>query len=277
MVIKRDEIAKRIRPAVAQIGELPGGYARLGRGDRSGVIIKDAEKRLVYYYNEGQPTAYAPLSLNMNIVSINNPAFEGWRVRLGYPNYRPDVLHVLSVDAVEGVAAGGGFTPGEQYTQSAQTVDVGKVLNFRLSPNDPPDLNVFVSSGFYYADDGSLHFFGGDLLDLSTVVSALTSGQHQMAVASLDKSTGELNFVTNTAEAGGSADKDIFNETTITEMTYGDNDEQKGAVHLYYGQTTITEADIYRRGDPRVLFTRPGAAAGGTTDLDARKRSWMGI
>lgn len=269
MVIKREDIAKAIRPAVAQIGELPGGYARLGKGDRSGVIIKDAEKRLVYYYNEGQPTAYAPLSLNLSIVSINNPAYEGWRVRLGYPNYRPDVLHILGVDAVEGVAAGGGFTPDEQYTQSAQTVDVGKVLNFRLSPNSPADLNVFVSAGFYYDIDGNLQFFGGDLFDFTATIGALTSGQHQMAVVSLDKSSGELNAVTNTAEAGGSADKDVFNETTITEMTYGNHDEQKGAVHLYYGQTAIVESDIYRRGDPRVLFSRPLASAGGVADETA--------
>lgn len=265
-LITRDEIAKLIRPALGALGERPAGYALLGKGDRSGIIIKDAEHRQVYYYSEGQPTAFAPLSLNMSLVAINNPQMEGWRVRLGYPNYRPDVLHILGIDAVAGVAAGGGYTPDEQYNAKAQFLDVGSFLNFRLSPNNPADLSVFVSAGYYYDSSGNLAFFGGDLYDLTDAIGALSSGQHQLAVVSLDVSTGELALATNTAETGGSGDKDAFNESTIVGLTYGDNDQQKGAVHLYYGQTAVGESDIYRQGDPRVPFTRPGAAGGGGID-----------
>jgi hypothetical protein len=278
MVIKRDEIAKKIRPAIAQIGELPAGYARLGKGDGSGEIVKDAANRLVYYYSAGQPTAFAPLGMNMNIAAINNPQFEGYRVRLGYPNYRPDVLHVLGIDAIEGVAAGGGLTPEEQYTGKAQYPDVGSIINFRLSPNGPTDSNVYVSAGYYYDDAGALQYFGGDLFDLQTTIDALSSGEHQMAVVSLDISTGDLDVVTNTAESGGVNDKDTFNQTTVVEMTYGANDEAKGAVHLYYGQTTIEETDIYRRADPRVPFAKPGAGGGSGADITIPiARSWFGI
>lgn len=267
-LIDRNQIAKGIRPALAQIGELPGGYARLGKGDRSGIIVKDFEHRLVYYYNDGQPTAHAPLDLNVNLMSINNPQLEGVRIRLGYPNYRPDVLHVLGIEPVEGMAAVGGVTPGEQYISKAQYPDVGSILNFRLSPNNPPDMNVFISAGYYYDADGNLAFFGGDLCDLEATIGALASGEHQLVVVSLDVSTGELVIATSDAVEGGSGDKDVFNTSTIVELTYGDNDEQKGAVHLYYGQTVIREADVYRLADPRVPFTRRGAPGGGSGTED---------
>lgn len=280
MVIKRDELAKVIRPHIAQIGELPGGYARLGRGDKSGVIVKDAKLRLVFYYNIGQPTAWAPLALNMNLAAINNPAYEGYRVRLGYPNYRPDVLHVMGIDAVEGVAAGAGFTPDEQYNSRAQYPDVDSINNLRLAPNNPADSNVYVGPGYYYDADGNLQFFGGDLLDLQGALDLLTgSGQHQIAVVSLDASTGELTYVTNTAVDGGGDDKAAFNQADVVALTYGDADQQKGVVHLYDGQTVIQESDIYREIAPRVLFTRPLPATGGGAgvDLIARKRSWFGV
>jgi len=275
-MINRDDIAKQIQPALGQLGERPAGYARLGRGDRSGVIVKDFAYRTVYYYNEGQPTAFAPLSTNVNITAINNVGFEGVRVRLGYPNYNPSVLHVLGLDSGEGLDAVGGLTPAEQLVTKAQYPDVGSLINFRLSPNNPIDTTVFVNGGFYYDDTGALQYFGGDSIDLAATIAALASGEHQMAVIALNVSTGDLGIVVNTAATG--TDKELFDQVTIIDMTYDTYDLAKGAVHLYYGQTSVVEDDIYRLFDPRVLFTRPGAGGGGGGDiLIPIKRSWFGI
>ena len=80
-----------------------------------------------------------------------------------------------------------------------------------------------------------------------------------MAVVCLDITTADLAIFTNTASIGTAADKALFDWTTIaTEISITGIYIACGAVHLYAGQTVITEDDIYRSADPRVAFGKQG-------------------
>lgn len=261
----REDIAKQIRPALGQLGELPAGFARLGFGDGSGRIVADFSKRLVYYFGSGQSTAAAPLARSESIVAYNNPSLEGMRVRLGYPNYDPTRLHIMGIDSGEGLDAVGGITPQEQLASGSLYPDVGRIINLRLAPNSPNDSSVFVNAGWYWNADGDPAWFGGDTFDLAADIAAL-DGEHQMAVICLDLASGELKRVLSAAEAGDDDSKTLLDATTAEDLSYGAADLPVGIVHLYDGQTAVVEADIYRDIDPRVLFTRPGAG-GGSDDV----------
>lgn len=267
MSINDQEIARRFRAALNEIGIIPAGYARLGRGDTSGVILANLAQRRCYYFDgpTSQPTVTAKLAQDISISAINNSALEGTRVRLGYPPYDPKVLYIVGFDTGEGLDSVGGATPQEQLENKGLYPDVGSIQNLRIIAQETPDTTVFVNPTPYYDDTGAWSIFGGDTTDLSTEITALSSGEHQMAVICLDITTGDLVNVTSTAETGGVDDKDVFDWTTIYDLALSTDYIPAGAVHLYEGQTEIVEADIYRSSDPRAIFGKPMSSSGSGT------------
>lgn len=259
--MNRHEYARALRNNLQHVGEFPAGYARLGRGDGSGVIIADISRRLVYVFEAAwQVPSAVPVAQAIDIRSLNNPALEGMRVRLGYPPYAPDRVHVLGFDAGEGMAAVGGLTPQEQLTAALAVPQVANIADFRITAIG--GLVVRVNPGKYYQfSTGDWQYFGGDDITLSMPA---TSGHHQMQVVCLDTETGELAVISNTSEAG--TIKAAFDLTTIDGMTVPDGYLLCGAVHCVEGATELSEADIYRDADPRVVFTVGGA--GGSTGGD---------
>lgn len=277
-MITKDEINERIRKAVGSVAELPAGYALLGRGDGAGAIVASFTARTVYISGTNV-AGQARLAQSINITLFTNPAvnriqFEGVRVKLGYPNYDPKVLYVTSFDTGEGMDALGGLTLNEQQQQAAQYPDIGKITNLRLMPDNPPSLNIFVAPTSYYDLNGQWHWFGGDGLtdDFTDDVAAL-SGQHQMAVVYLDVTTGELGRALSPAVTGGVDQKDTLDVATIDDLAdasgFSAGQILCGAVHLYDGQTTIEETDVYRSADPRVIYQTPGAGGTDTTAIHA--------
>jgi hypothetical protein len=262
MTSTRDEL----HSALSKIAIRPGGYAYLGKGDGSGTIVADFSKRLLYYYTPSRPWATAPLVTSENILAYNKSVLENTRVRLGYPSEQPSVLHILGLDTGEGYDAVGGITPGEQLISAQKFTDTGSLINFRIAPNDPADTEVYINPGWYINTSGDPAFWNGDSTDtlLTTAIAALSSGEHQMAVVFVNAATGAAAIATNTAESGGVNDKELFDTTTIEDMTIADNYVPCGAVHLYDGQTSITENDIYRSSDPRIVFNRTGSGGGDT-------------
>lgn len=253
--IKAEDIAKDLRDSLGEIGEIPGGYAYLGKGDGTGTIIYDSARRLVYCY-DGYTVFVVPVAQGIHFPSMNKAELVGKRVRLGYPSYNKNRLHLTGFDSDSSLAGLGGVLPGEQYTSNLVLPDVGSIANFRGYPTAPDaSTEVYISGGAYYDQAGQWAWFGGDeTTDLTAAIAALTSGQHQMAVIVVDKSTGELEVFTNTAETG--TDKDLFDTVTLA----GILDNKGGydvvsAVHLYYGQTEIVENDFYRNVDPRIALS----------------------
>lgn len=251
------ELERRLGHAIGAVGEIGAGYALLGRGDGAGVIVSSFPNRTVYIFGSNV-AGEAKLAQGINLTAINKISLEGLRVKLGYPNYDPLVLYVTAYDSGEGVAALGGLSLNEQQQAAAQFPDVGRIVNGRLSPNNPTDLNIFVSPFPYYDLNGVWHSFGGDGLDtdFTSDIAALSS-QHQMAVVYFDVSTGNLGRVLSTAVTGGVGDKDTLDATTIAGLTFAAGYILVGTVHLYAAQTTIEETDIYRSADPRVIYPTP--------------------
>ncbi len=256
MTIQIDQLSKRMRSALGNVAEIPAGYARLGLGDHSGRIIADGSKRLAYIYDR-QTVSLVKVGQTISLQAINNANMEGVRVRLGYPPYAPGEMHILSLDSGEGLDAVGGALPDEQIISKALYPDVGSILNFRIAPNDPADTSVFVNGSPYRTGSGAWAYLGNSSFDLDTIISALSSGYHQMAVICLDTSAGDLTVVTNTSETGGAGDKQIFDMTTIASLTFAAAYIPIGAVHIYSGQTAVVEDDIYRTADPRTIYA-PG-------------------
>lgn len=272
-----------LRAAFQGMVTLPKGNAYLGRGDGSGVIVADVNQRTVWTFTLNQPPVPVPLIDGISILPFigTHTELEGVRVRLGYPPENPTVLYVTGYDQGEGHASVAGITPQEQHQAAQKYVDVGSLINFRIAPNDPVDGEVRVMPGWYKDDNGNAAFFGGDSTDtlLTAAVAALSSGEHQMAVIYVEIATGDLAIATNTAESGGVNNKTDFDTTTIVEMTIPDGALLCGVVHLYNGQTSVTEDDIYRSADPRIPFDSTGTTGGGggTTDDSARFIAWRGF
>lgn len=271
------DIKARLRKALGNLVEVPAGTARLGKGDGSGTIIANYQQRTVWYFDSvtSQTPSTAPLAQGLFLQAFNRAELEGTRIRLGYPPYKSNVLHILGFDSGEGLTAVGGITPNEQLLAKVITVDVGSLINFRVAPQSTPDLTVHVNPCYYLDSTGALNFFGGDDFDLTSLIGALSSGEHQMVLIALDNIVGGLVEFTSTAEAGGLADKDLFDSTTIvTDMTLDAGSIPLGAVHIYDGQTEVIEDDIYRTADPRVIFDATGG--GGSSD-SALFLAWRGF
>lgn len=254
--MNRQDYANTFRNQLKHIGEFPAGYARLGKGDGSGVIIASLSDRTVYIYDAtAQVPSAVPVVENVSIVALNNPALEGTRVRLGYPPWYPNRMHVMGLDTGEGLRAVGGVTPTEQASVAAFYPSATNLTALRLTPDT--GLSVWVAPAWYFhGATGDPQYFAGDTLALDSVVSALTSGQHTLSLVCLDTLTGLLAHVDATASTGSL--KDILGVWTIDGLTIPQGYQASGAIHLIYGQTSITEDDVYRgEGDPRVLYQLP--------------------
>lgn len=251
--MNRDVYARAFKGALGAVGYIFAGYARLGRGDGSGVIIADLSRRLIWYY-DNQGAAVAPVDMGMNLVALNSAAMEGQRVRLGFPPYAPEILHVIGFDSGESIAAFGGVTPEEQL--SAAVAAPSQPL--RIAAQNPADASVWVQSGAYLAG-GNWNWFSGGAIDVSAQIAALTSGQHQMGLVCLSGLTGALVVVTNTAVTGSS--KNEFDASTLSAMLIPANYLPLGAVYLFYGQNEVRE-DTTRNDFYREIETRVGKVEG---------------
>jgi hypothetical protein len=250
-------LAAQLQASFGRIGEIPAGEAYLGKGDGTSTVIADSANRLVYT-NDGQTWTQTPLDQKVAITAVEGQA--GIRVKLGRPNYDPRRVYVTGFTPSAVVQAFGGVLPGEQQTMASFYPDAGRIKDFRIAPQSPASLSVHVNGGAYYDITGEWSHFGGDDIDddVVTAVGALSSGQHQMGVVVFDQSTGVLSLLTNTAASGGVSDKDIWDVTEVITILTGQTGVLPcGTFHMYYGQTAITEDDIYRQADPRVPFSRP--------------------
>lgn len=259
-----DEMVASLSTSMGRIGEIPAGEAYLGKGDGTTDVIANVTQRLVYT-NDGQTWTQTPLGQKVPITAVEGQV--GIRVRLARLPENPLRVFVAGFTESTVRQAFGGVLPGEQQTMAAFYPDAGRIKDFRIAPQNPVGLSVHVNGGSYYDDAGEWATSGGGDLDsdISTAITSLTSGQHQMGVVVLTQSTGELDLLTNTAATGGVGDKDIWDSTEVVDILSGQTGVLPcGSIHLYYGQTTITEADIYRQADPRVPFSRPTPTSSST-------------
>lgn len=123
-------------------------------------------------------------------------------------------------------------------------IDVRNILNLRIRPNDPATMGVFVESGPYPYQD-TRAWFGGGGIDLTNEVPGTTNYQRYIIV-SLDTVEQRLRIIPGPESP---------NTVPATPPRFPIWNIPIGAVLLYFGQTTILEADVY---DYRFLFNPVG-------------------
>lgn len=254
--------------------------AYLSKGDGEGQIIFDssAAPGVVWCYRDvaGVRESFtATLHPDSNIPYQDNPDLETSKIPVTcfYEGDNP-ILWVTGQASQEGVLATGGATLIQQLITAVSYPAATNITELRIAPNFPTtDKRIYVAAGNYYDAHGNWTRFGEDWYDFTSAIAALTSGQHQLAFLYLDTQTGSLGALYTTAATG--SDKSLLGAADIDAMSILSTYLPLGAVHLYYGQGTIIEDDIYRgAGDPRVLFSPPPrtgylAVTGSTATLTA--------
>lgn len=249
-----NELSAAIRRTLGKVGAIPAGYARLGKGDGSGVILRAIEDRTCYYHEwNGAIPSYAPLAQELNLMSFNSAYLEGVRIRMGYPSYAPDTLHILGIENGEGLKALGGLLPHEQFSAMGLNINLSNIVPLRCGATTPASTSIIINAGMYYDPvTPANRILGTTTFDLASAISSLSSGTHCMAVIYLNKSTGIISNLVSSAVLG--TDKSEFGGGTFSSLILYPHWQALSLIHLYFGQTAITETDFYRDIDPRLLF-----------------------
>jgi hypothetical protein len=261
-MLTAEQIASMIAPSVRQNVARFTRYARLGKGNDSGEIVADRSEREVYIHEDNRPWSIVRVAHNISIDALNNPAYEEVRVVLGYPaNSQRE--HVLDIEEGEGSKSLGGTTPNEALQHATLYSYVSNIVDGRIGATTPASTEVFVNAFWYFQPStGLLKYFGQtQTTTITALLSALSTGQHQMAVVYLNTESGQIATTSNTAVTG--TDRGDFDATTIENLLQSNPDYiYLGATHLVKDDTALEEGDdFYRNVDPRVVFNAPASHA----------------
>lgn len=259
------EIRKAIADQSARFGYPPSFKAYLGRGD--GVTITDPDypvpgaNQYVWYYTEEGRQGHAIMSAGAGIPYVNQPEYHGLPIQIGH---LPDAFNikaecVLGVGGNEGMAAVGGTSVINNSVTNNYYGSLDKLTNLRIQISS--GLVVAVDGPFLYSDPATnvfRYYDGTGTVDLAAAQAGLSAGQHRIADLYLDPSTNTLGHVDSTP-ASAIGILPARSEITYTDLfaLSVDGKVRIGPVYLYYGQTSIVEADILRTLDYRSLFMPP--------------------
>ena len=254
----RDALAEN----TAATGIVPVDTAYLGNG--AGVVVVDTLTRRVNVWQPSQGgnarvVFTAILWTGSNIPLANIAASQLIPVDLGFPP-NDQRLSVLWQNGPMGTAGANGKTLGEQKANSTAFPIAANIQDWRVKiQSGTPE--VFIAEGIYKreSDDAVLKWYGGTtaLADdtITDRISALTSGQHQVCWICFDKENGiPATEVSAAVSAVGSLPSRYEFLSPDSAFTVSTSYRKIVPVYLYYGQTEIVEADIYRSWDARFLI-----------------------
>jgi hypothetical protein len=167
------------------------------------------------------------------------------------------------------IAALDGLSPMEQFGNEALFTDPANLTNMRVEVNGT--LEITVTRGTYKRpSDGNMYMFnegrsgfgtGND--SVAAIQAALTSGQHCVAWVAVARETGKIKVVASSAAtAVGTLPQRTQLISTIFATSVTTTYKSIVPIYLYYGQTSVAEADVYRQFDARLDDTA-GASGGG--------------
>jgi len=262
----------------------PAGTAYLTRGDGNGTLIFDEDKRLVWLHRTDASTpfyAYLPPLSSVPLLD-GDTSIETYEVRLGYPE-DSNVLTVRDTLSAGGMASAGGYSPMEAVINAAQYPPVSQFRTLNARSTDTPSTSITVDGPYLYTkpSTGALVDFGSQQsASFSAEIAALTSGQHQCGWICLNVETNALVGVfataaTATNTVGTTEARGEFTNTNFTAISIAATYKRIDPIYLYYGQTTIEEADFYRDSDARLDYPvgsayvpRSGGTMTGNIDLN---------
>lgn len=181
------------------------------------------------------------------------------------PNSKTLYVKELSPKAL---AALDGLTPGEQVMNEATFTDPANLTNLRVEVIGAKEVNVTKGTytrpsngNLYKFDESRTGFNGHD--SINTLISALTSGQHQVAWICIARETGKIKVVASTAvSASGTLPQRSQLINTIFTISVTTTYKRIVSVYLYYGQGEVAEVDIYRQFDARIDSTVSSSGSG---------------
>lgn len=228
--------------------------------------------REIFYHSlatEQHEVGVAVLDGDSNLLYQENAAFalSPPRITIGYPP-GSRILHVRGLaKSHEAIQAQGPLSQTEQFIARVGNPYLFNVVDLRVRPTDPTSTFIYVEAGMYERPSapGVKQKWAGGSEDLATAIAALTSGQHQLCVAILNTETGALTYTATTATTAVGALPSRAELTGIASITLTTGQLAVGTVYLYYGQTSVEQADCLTDLDPRLTWppnidwTRPGA------------------
>lgn len=263
-----DRLKQRFSEKHAAIGDTEIQSAYLTRGDGTGTLKVDGgQPKMIWLHrkdNSAPFQAYLPPGLLTNLVD-GDTRLENFEVRLSAPASITGMLVVKDALTISGQAAIGTTSPAEATIFEAYYPKVSRITDLRAGPTDPPSQSILINPGFYIKPSTAalLYYNTPAGVSLSAAISALTSGQHQLANLYLDMETGAAGYVTNTASTAAAAlpSRGEFGQSNGLAISLGSTDRYYlDTVYLYYGQgaVQIQEADFYR-WDLRTIFSNTRA------------------
>lgn len=261
-MINSSRIVRRIASAsgqsLAQVGETGATLVYLGNGNGTVRPDNPLSPRDCYYRNslDQAVPSIAILSPNTNIPLENVDAYDSIECVLAFPPgaAEPQIMRL----AISGEYATNGRTPLEQAVLVAATPTQDKIATFRPQPTEPSSTftQILADPPFAYRSAFNLKYFITAYIDLAVPIAALASGEHQLALVYMLRSTGELTYATGTAVAavGTLPSRSEFLASDVEAITLPRGAYPAGVLYLYYGQTALELADHLYQYDPRQLF-----------------------
>jgi hypothetical protein len=264
------QVANVFANIIRRTGTIPGPTANLGKGDGLGtLLVPNGQPGEVFLHEpltNQQHIAYMDPGSPLVLLQDGHPEIESIEVVTGY-KWNSTQLTILGINTLAGRTAAGTLTPQQAFINEAWWAALNQITPLRITPTTPAvSMSVLATGPLRYRTPvGASAIFN---TGLATPSGGLSAGEHTLALIYLDTDTNLLGATTLTPIPTSSAlpaQSVLFMDAYRTAFTELDTWIPAGIVYLYYGQTSIAEADIDRTGDPRPLFS----GGGGTSATDA--------
>jgi hypothetical protein len=222
-------------------------WATLTLGDGASLVSRQVRNRRV------QPVYGAPVILRFGLDGVLEVIEED---TVAASQFAPD----FNMDVPAHAAAHDYLGPDPLL------IDKRQINGLLAMPNEPPDLNVIVTT-YHYRYSGTNTVWLEDVVDLTSYVPA-DDGQQRLAILSLNRTN---NSITVTAGDAGVPEGDTesvsFSDSDIAAIVTPEHEIRIAAIRLYGGQTEIIRDDIF-------ADLRDSAGANASVDDEARWLAW---
>lgn len=240
-------------------------------GDNSFTLIVPNGQPKEIYLRDADTNATIVAYLPPNFPSImyrdgdsSNATIE---VRVGYP---PGSTQYTVMDnlTLAGQQAVGTLSNVEAFNYEAWWAQLNQITPLRARCTDPVSASVAVDGPLspIQPSSGLPNNITTLTYSFTTLIAALTSGQHQFVKLYYDKEALVLYVQAQTAVTAASSlpSRSEFSADDLAGFTTDSTWIDIIPIYLYYGQTEIAEADFYRTLDLRPLFS--GSGSGSTVE-----------
>jgi hypothetical protein len=217
-----DEITRAADERDAEAGYTEIEYANLGYGDGNGtLIVTGGLPRQIWLHRVTTTERIIAVLPPNGIVPLRDgdADIEHIVVRIGKPPGIRNFKVVIDILTNEGLTAAGSLTPMEAFLYEAWWAKLNQIQPLRGRVTDPVSKSVAVDGPIWYIkpSTNTRQYISTLTIDLTAIIAALSSGQHQLGMLYLDKEAGTLNIATLTAvtAAGSLPSRSEFTQADV--------------------------------------------------------------